>query len=129
MNLGQMLSVFMHDAKVEAAVAVVALDFVLGVLAALKAGTFRLSYVADFGRNDIAFKLAPYFVLYSGALVAGNQNIVIPGIDLGVIAGAAYVGFMAAWVGSILKSLADLGLPSLGDALSGSDPATPSPEA
>lgn len=128
MNFGQLLSAFFHDAKVEAALAVVALDFVFGVLAALKAGKFRLSYVADFGRNDILFKLVPYFVLYSGALVAGSQDIVIPGIDLGVIAGAAYVGFMAAWVGSILSSLSDLGLPSLGDALSGSDPATPSPD-
>jgi hypothetical protein len=109
-DFGQLLSVFAHDGKVEAALVVVALDFVFGVLAAFKLKTFRLSYVADFGRNDILFKLVPYFVLYSAALVAGGQDILIPGIDLGVVAGAAYVGFMAAWVASVLSSLQDLGI-------------------
>jgi hypothetical protein len=115
MDFGQLLSVFAHDGKVEAALVVVALDFVFGVLAAFKLKTFRLSYVADFGRNDILFKLVPYFVLYSAALVAGGQDVLIPGIDLGVIAGAAYVGFMAAWVASVLSSLQDLGIaPAIG---------------
>jgi len=110
MNFGQLLSVFAHDGKVEAALAIVALDFVFGVLAAFKLKTFRLSYVADFGRNDVLFKLVPYFVLYSTALLAGGQDILIPGIDLGVVAGAAYVGFMASWVASVLGSLQDLGI-------------------
>jgi hypothetical protein len=114
-NFGQLIGTFFHDGKVEAALVVVALDFVFGVLAAFKLKTFRLSYVADFGRNDILFKLVPYFVLYSAALVAGGQDILIPGIDLGVVAGAAYVGFMAAWVASVLSSLQDLGIaPAIG---------------
>jgi hypothetical protein len=125
MNFGQLLHHFFSDGKVLAALAAVLIDFVLGVAAALKLRTFRLSYISDFGRNDVLFKLVPYFVLYSGALVAGSKDVVIPGLDLGLIAGAAYVAFMAAWVGSILASLAHLGIPAGGTMLSGGENAAP----
>jgi hypothetical protein len=111
MNFGQLLSHFFHDDKVVAALALVVVDLVLGVGAAVKLKTFRLSYFGDFGRNDILYKLLPYYVLYSAALLAGHETIVIPGLDLGVIAGSAYVVFMAQWVGSILNSLKELGIP------------------
>lgn len=110
MGFGQLLSHFFHDGKVEAALAAIAIDFVLGVAAAAKLKIFRLSYVSDFLRNDVLGKLLPYFVLYSGSLLAGSQDIVIPGLDLGLVAGAVYVAVMAAWVGSIMSSLAQLGL-------------------
>ena len=110
MNLGSLLHQFFADGKVYAACAAIVLDFLLGVLAAFKLGTFRLSYVSDFLRNDVLFKLVPYFVLYSAAVVAGNTQIIIPGLDVGDAAGAAYVVAMAAWAGSIISSLAQLGL-------------------
>jgi hypothetical protein len=109
MTYGQLLAHFFHDGKVEGALVAIVLDFVFGVLAALKLGTFRLSYVGDFLRNDVLFKLVPYFVLYSGSLLAGHQRIVISGLDMGTAAGAVYVAIMAAWVGSILGSLRQLG--------------------
>jgi hypothetical protein len=109
MTYGQLLSHFFHDGKVEAALVAIFLDFVFGVLAALKLAKFKLSYVGDFLKNDVLFKLVPYFVLYSASLLAGQQDIVISGLDLGVAAGAVYAAIMAAWVGSILSSLRELG--------------------
>lgn len=110
MTLGQLLHSFFSDDKLKVALIAIFLDFVLGTLAAVKLGNFRLAYVSDFLRNDIGFKLAPWFVLYAGAKVAGQQNIVIPGIDMGVVAGAAYATVMAAWVASILGSVNELRL-------------------
>lgn len=110
MNLGQMLHAFFTDGKVYAAAVAITLDLILGVLAAWKVGNFRLSYVSDFLRNDVAFKLFPYFLLYAGALVAGHSQILIPGLDLGDVSMGAYVIVMGAWVGSIASSLAQLGL-------------------
>lgn len=108
MTYGQLIHDFFADDKVKAALLIITLDFVLGVLAAFKLKTFRLSYVADFGRNDVLFKLLPYFVLYAGALVAGGQDILIEGLDLGVAAGAFYALIIAAWVGSIGSSVLEL---------------------
>lgn len=105
---------FFHDDKVRAALLVVVIDFVFGVIAAVKVGNFRFSYVADFLRNDILFKLVPYFAIYVGAMVAGNVNIIIPGFDMGIVAGSMYALVMAAWVASIVSSLATLGIKAAG---------------
>lgn len=110
MSVVQMLHTFLTDKKVEAAFLVVLLDLVLGITAAVSTGTFKLSYVADFLKNDVAFKLVPYFGLYAAAIIAGGTDIVIPGLDLGVLAGGAYVLVMGAWVASILSSLTELGI-------------------
>jgi Bacteriophage holin family len=108
--VGTWLREFASDTKVHVALLLVVIDFILGVAAAVKAGTFRMSYVADFARNDILFKLLPYFALYAAAIVAGHEDIVIPGLDFGVFAGAFYALIVAAWVGSILSSLTGFGL-------------------
>ncbi len=108
---GAILNAFMHDAQLKIAVILIFLDFVFGVLAAFHHGNFRASYVADFLRNDIAFKLVPWFFLYGGSKVAGHVDILIPGLDLGVLAGAAFATLAAAWTASILGSLAELRLP------------------
>lgn len=47
MEFGQLLQQFASDDKVTAAVVLIAADVVLGVLAALKLGTFKLSYLAS----------------------------------------------------------------------------------
>lgn len=111
MTFGQLLNSFFHDDKVGIALLLVALDFVLGVLAALRRGNFRLAYLADFGRNDIAFKLVPYFTIYAGAIVAGHEHFLIDGLDLGLAAGGFYAVIVAAWVASIANSLLELGGP------------------
>lgn len=105
------LHAFFADMKLQTALVVVFADFVLGVLAAVKHRTFRLSYVADFARNDLLFKLVPWLGIYIGAIYAGHQQLVIPGLDIGTAATAVYVAIIAAWTGSIVNSLTELGLP------------------
>lgn len=112
MTFSSALHAFFTDMKFQIVLVVIFLDFVLGVLAALKQGNFRLSYIADFGRNDIEFKLLPWLIIYVASKFAGHQQLVIPGVDVGVAAGAAYAAFMAGWAGSILTSLAELGVPT-----------------
>lgn len=110
-SLGGLLSQFWNDGKVDWLVLLVIVDFVLGVIAALKSRTFRLSYVADFLRKDVIFKLGGYLVLYAAAVYAGEAEVLgIPEFDPGLLAGAAYVVVVGAFVGSILNSLRDLGL-------------------
>jgi phage-related holin len=125
--VGVWLREFANDDKVHVALFLVIIDFILGVCAAVKAGTFRMSYIADFARNDILYKLLPYFALYAAALVAGSVDIVIPGLDFGVFAGAFYA--------SILNSLTSLGLkiptrnPKLATALAGDENTKDGPSA
>jgi hypothetical protein len=129
-NLGTLLHEFFADDKLKIALIAIFLDFVLGCLAAVKMGNFRFAYVSDFLRNDVGFKLVPWFVLYAGAQVAGGQNLLIPGIDMGVVAGAAYATIIAAWTASILGSVNELRLAggaqqTLGTALAAPENASP----
>lgn len=125
LTLGGLLEKFWNDGKVDWLVLLIVLDFVLGVLVALKARTFRLSYVADFLRKDVIFKLGGYLALYAGAVYAGEAEVLgIPEFDPGLIAGAAYVVVVGAMVGSILNSVSELGLlPGGGDENPQPDPA------
>ena len=103
---------FANDTKVHIALLLVAADLVLGISAAVfnKTQTFKMSFIADILRKDILGKLVPYFALYTLALVAGSEDIVIPGLDFGVLAGAAYALLVVALTGSILNSVRDLGI-------------------
>lgn len=112
-TIGLWFNTFVHDDKVLVVLLLVAIDFVLGVLAALKTHTFKMHYVAQFAQDDILAKVVPYFVVYAGALTAGHTNIIIPGLDLGIVAGAVYVAVVAAMVASIYGSLRQLGLPAI----------------
>jgi hypothetical protein len=108
--LRQWLITFASDEKVQILLLLLVADFILGVGAAFKQGTFRLSYTADILKRDFLGKVLPYFGVYVLALVQGHENLVIPGLDFGLFAGAAYALAVAAMVGSILNSLAGLGL-------------------
>lgn len=125
------LKAFAHDAKVHVLLLLLLVDFALGVIAAFKQKNFRLSYVSDFLRNDVLFKIVPYFVIYAAALVAGHTNaIVIPGtdkgLDFGFVAGALYVTIIASMSGSILASVKALGfLVNLPNTLAGTENAAP----
>ena len=110
MTFGQLLHSFFSDEKLKAVLVLITVDFALGVIAAVKAKTFRFSFVADLARNDLLFKVVPWFVLYSGALVAGQQSIIISGVTIGTAAGALYVLVVGALGGSIASSLLELGL-------------------
>ena len=117
---------FFEDARVQVLLLLVTLDLLLGVVAALKAGDFRLSFVADFARNDLLGKVAPFAILYAGYKYAGSADIVIPGFDLEVAMNGAWVIVLAALAGSLLGSLKGLGLLTAApEAVAGPDPATP----
>jgi hypothetical protein len=101
-QLSQVFAALWHDARLQAALGLVAVDLVLGITAAFHANTFALSKLAGFVRDDLLGKLIPWAVLYAAAKLTrvtwadAAQNVV-------------YAGVVAAWVGSIASSLKDLG--------------------
>lgn len=124
--MGQLAHAFFEDTRVQVALLVLVLDFVLGVIAAVAAGKFRLSYIGDTLRTDVLGKVLPFFVLYAGYLYAGSADLIIPGLDLEVLMNAAWVVVLGALGGSVLNSVRDLGLfGSAPDAIAGPDPTTP----
>ena len=123
--MGSFFHAFFEDARVQTLLVLIALDIGLGVIAALKVGNFRLSFIADFARNDLLGKVAPFGLIYAGYKYAGSVDLVIPGVDLEVVMNGVWVIVLAALVGSLLGSLKDLGLQQLPEPLAGPDPATP----
>lgn len=115
---------FFADDRVETILILIALDLALGVIASVKMGNFRLSFVADFARNDVLGKVLPFAVIYAGYKYAGSVDLVIPGLDLEVIMNGVWVIVLAALTGSLLGSLKNLGI-GLPEEVAGADPATP----
>lgn len=109
MTLSQILNSFAHDNAFQAVLVLIALDVLLGTAAALKTGTFKLSWFAAFGRDDLLGKVFPWFIVYSASKYA--PNVAVLGIDLTAIEKVVFVAAAAALGGSLLSSLKDLGLP------------------
>jgi hypothetical protein len=107
MSITQILSSFAHDEQVKAVAILIAADLVLGIIAAINMGTFRLTYISNFLRNDVVGKVLPWFALFAFGKTSGAGVV---GIDFGTIADSAFVLTSAALVGSLLSSLADLGI-------------------
>lgn len=130
MGVGNLMHAFFEDQRVQIAFLILILDFVLGTVAALvdnKQG-FRLSFISDTLRTDVLGKMVPFFVLYGGYKYASGADLVIPGLDMEVLMNAAWVVVLAAFGGSILNSLKDLGLFGTDGGppqLTGDDPVTP----
>jgi len=117
------LNAFVDDPTVRLIAVLVALDFVLGTLAAFYTKTFRLSFIADVFRNDVLGKLAPYYVLWAALHVSGIDWS-IGGFD--VIEEVAGATIVAALVGSVLNSLRDFGLAKeASPEINGPDPGSP----
>jgi len=116
---------FFEDVRVQTLLVLIALDLALGVIASVKLGNFRLSFVGDFARNDLLGKVAPFAVIYAGYIYARNVDLVIPGVDMEVVMNGVWAIVLAALVGSLLGSLKDLGLQQLPAPIAGDDPATP----
>lgn len=117
------LNAFVDDPTVRVIGVLVALDFVLGVLAAFYTRTFRLSFIADVFRNDVLGKVLPYYTLWAALHISGIDWS-IGGFD--VIEEAAGATVIAALVGSVLNSLRDFGLAkSASEEINGPDPGSP----
>lgn len=106
------VGIFFNDNKVHTVAILVALDLILGVMAAVKTGTFQLSYIAKFLHDDVLGKVVPFFVLYVAGKTAG-KGVLIGGINFDVISDGAWVIVLAALTGSLLGSVSQLfpGLP------------------
>ena len=124
----QACETFAREGQLHLMLVLIALDLALGVIAALKLGTFVLAYVSDFLRADVLFKVVPWFALWLGDRLTRGADVAA-GVGLGAFANAAYGFALAALVGSLASSVRDLGLPAgtltAVDALAGHDPRSP----
>lgn len=111
MDLGVLLHLFVSDTTVRIVAILIALDFVLGVSAALKAGSFSIGYLHGFLIDDVLSKLVPWFAVYA-ASKAGLSDSMFTGLR-----DAIFAAVTAAMIASILKSLTDLGFTGLPSAL------------
>lgn len=122
-----LVDAFTSDPTVRIIAALWVLDFLLGLFSGVKAGEFRLSYIADTFRNDVIGKILPYYTLWAALHITGIDWSV-GGLD--VIEESAGAVVIAAFVGSVLNSLRELGLAkTMPDTIAGPDPATPAPPA
>lgn len=112
MALQQIIHSFVTSTQFETVAALIILDVIFGVAAAVKdkGQSFALTYLANFARNDVLGKVFPWFVLFAGSKVAGGTNIVIPGVDLSNLSTATFALVTAAMVGSLITSLSDFGI-------------------
>jgi uncharacterized YccA/Bax inhibitor family protein len=121
------IDAFIDDPTVRLIAVLVVLDLVLGIAAAVKLGTFRLSYIADVFRNDVMGKVFPYYALWAALHVSGIDWS-ISGLD--VIEESTGALVWGALLGSVINSLRDLGIPGVTDApdeVAGPDPSSPTP--
>lgn len=112
MDFSGALHALAGDNKFAALGVLIALDLVLGVIASVAnpAQKFTLSYVANFMRNDVLAKVLPWAALEVTSKVSGGATLVL-GIDLSTVADATWAIVILALLGSLTKSLGDLGLP------------------
>ncbi len=111
MTINHLISTFAHDDQTKTVLVLIVLDLVLGVCAAVKLGTFALSYIANFARNDVLAKVIPFFAVYSAGLVAPNVSVGIDQANLANLSDLLFVAVAGALVGSLVSSLSDLGFP------------------
>lgn len=124
-TIGQLIRAFTDDPEIRLVAALILLDFVFGVAAAVKAGTFRVGWLHGFLLEDVLQKLIPYFAVWAAVRLGGDIEIAgVGAIEEGV--GAAVVLALGA---SVLNSLRDLHLipVTTPDVIAGSDGPAPAP--
>lgn len=105
--MGEALKAFVNDATLQAVLVLIALDLVLGVVAAVKTSEFSFAKLAGFARDDVLGKVVPWFVLYAAAFFAPAVDVL--GVDLDTVQKGVFALVVVALVGSLMSSLADLG--------------------
>jgi hypothetical protein len=129
MSITQALAALAADEKLAAALALLAVDVVLGIGGSFYNKTFSLAYVSDFLGTDVLRKFIPWGVVYAIDKVTHGAGIDLGplGVDTGDVAMTFYGLMTLALLGSITNSLAVFGV-SLPVALSRgekTDPAVP----
>lgn len=104
--MNALIEQFANDDTVRLIAALVLLDIVLGVAAALKLGIFQFNYLMDFLRNDVLGKLLPYFAVWGAVRLSGDLQLG----GIGIIEETIGAGVVVALGASILNSVRDLGL-------------------
>jgi len=101
---------FADDSGVRLIAALILLDLVLGVAAAVNSGpglgSFRLVWLTDFLRADVLGKVVPYFAVWAAVRLAGDIEISGLGLIEEGVGGAVVLALGA----SVLNSIRDLGL-------------------
>lgn len=102
---------FANDETFKAILVLIALDLVLGVAASVKNPAQRFSFakLGKFAQDDLLGKVFPWFVVYAAWKYAPGTDVL--GLDLEQIQQGVFVLCTAALAGSMLSSLADLGVP------------------
>lgn len=106
--MNTLLREFANDDTVRLISALVLVDIVLGISAAVKIGTFQFNYLMDFLRNDVLGKLIPYFAVWGAVRLGGDLTIG----GFGAIEEVLGAGIVVALGASILNSIRDLKLES-----------------
>lgn len=115
---------FADDPTVRIVAALILLDFVIGIAAAVNARSFRLGWLSDFLRADVLGKVVPYFAVWAAVRVSGDFELA----GFGLIEEGVGATVMLALGASVLNSLRDLGLASAApDVIAGSDVPPPQP--
>lgn len=109
MSIAEVASSFAHDGYFQAVLVLIALDLLLGIIASVKTGEFKFSWIAHFAQDDIVGKVFPWFLIFAASKYA--PNVAVLGIDLTSIEKVVFAAVAAALGGSLLSSLKDLGLP------------------
>lgn len=108
MSFQEVVRQFVDDKQLQAVVVLIALDVVVGIIAAVRLGEFAFSKVAVFLKDDVLGKVIPWFAVFSAAKLAPSVDIL--GIDLNQIQTGLWVAVGAALAFSLVSSLNDLGL-------------------
>lgn len=111
MTYGQLLNLFFSDKTLQLVGLYVAVDLTLGVAAALKLGTFKLGWLHGFLIDDVLGKVVPFGIVYMGAKTGLSDGW------FEALRDSIFGVITAAFVASVLGSLAELGLVSLPPAL------------
>jgi hypothetical protein len=108
MSIQEVVREFANDKQLHAVLILIALDLILGVIAAVRLGTFAVSKVSAFLKDDVLAKVVPWFVIFGFAKFAPSVDVL--GIDLNQIQTVLWALVLAALTGSLLGSLNDLGV-------------------
>ena len=111
MDITQIATQFAHDKQVGLVIMLIIADFVFGLIAAFKLGTFRLTYFSNFAKNDLLGKVVPWFGVFFLDKASHAAAIVGP-VDWSAVDTAVFVAVTGAMAGSIFSSLMDLKLPT-----------------
>jgi len=63
MSIQEVVREFANDKQLHAVLILIALDLILGVIAAVRLGTFAVSKVSAFLKDDVLAKVVPWFVI------------------------------------------------------------------